>query len=155
MVSVTSLLLHERKLGTACSLANIICQLKNKMEESKATEEILISHLNERLKRSNAHYDYVKVLLLFWDGTSHQTDAFRNESRALGSFLAGTFKYDVEEHPIPHHLPQLSVQSRVTEEVRLASNAACPPDGRSLLIIHYGGHGDRDGDPEGRALWAA
>ena len=122
------------------------------MEES---EEVLKERLNERLKRTSiAQYDYVKVLLLFWAGSTKENLEFRDEGRRLGKFFSEEFDFSVEEFPIPFAFSQLALQSRITDEVIAASTVAQARGEPSLLIIHYGGHGDEDEDPERRAVWA-
>ena len=121
-------------------------------------DEALKARINERLKNTSVtDYAYVKVLLLYWEasgpGAAEENIAFQNEGRELGEFLSTHFQYAVEEYAIPFEFSQLSLQRRVAEEVIMASRSAQAGQ-KALLIIHYGGHGDEDEDPERRSVWA-
>lgn len=121
------------------------------MEEN---EEVLREHINEQLQRpSTAEYGYIKVLLLFWAGSTPEHVSFQEEGRRLGKFFSDKFNFPVAEFAIPSVLPQLQLTERITSEIVVASKEVQARRDPSLLIIHYGGHGDED-DEERRAVWA-
>ena len=121
------------------------------MEEN---EEVLKERINEQLQRSStAEYGYIKVLLLFWAGSTPEHASFQEEGRRLGKFFSDKFNFPVAEFPIPSVLPQLQLTERIASEIVVASKEVQARRDPSLLIIHYGGHGDED-DEERRAIWA-
>lgn len=119
-------------------------------------EELLRAHLNDRLKLQsrNSEYSYVKVLLMYWSGSTEEHESFRYETRRLGDFFTAQLSFVVEEYPIPLALSQLSLQKRIATEVLAASSYVQTGAQKSLLIIYYGGHGDGEEDRDGRAVWA-
>ncbi|OTA53988.1 hypothetical protein K449DRAFT_454634 [Hypoxylon sp. EC38] len=110
--------------------------------------------LNSHLKGASpgSYYKHVRVSLLFWDGDSENGRKFQNEGRCLGD-LFGRFGFEVDEFKIPLELSQLSLETYILKEVEAASRRMVEGTGKSLLILHYGGHGS-DVDRDGRAVWA-
>lgn len=122
------------------------------IDDEVAFKETLSKELSCSAKAD--HYAYVKVLLIHWQVKTEQDAAFCEEGRLLGNVFSGTFRYDVQEFPIPLVNPQLSLQHRITHEAFLASEAARGSNAKALLILHYGGHGDNESGHDGRSVWA-
>ena len=121
-------------------------------------DEQLRDTLNKELdlrSRSQA-YTFVQVLILYWnDGDSD----FRAEGLELGKLFEESFKYSVQFFPIPTNQSYLALHQFVTQWALFASQREQEDRGRALLIIHYGGHADRNDDrhsgEEKRSVWAA
>jgi len=113
--------------------------------------------LNELLKRPRYDtYEVVRFLGLFWED-GHPS--YREESRALGDYFKRTFGYtDGEEFPIPSQESHEALAACVAQFI-LNMNRQVKDQRSGLLIIHYGGHGDEDGNEaegqEQRSVWAA
>ncbi|KAF2232015.1 hypothetical protein EV356DRAFT_518054 [Viridothelium virens] len=114
--------------------------------------------LNERLKTSirSESYGYVKVLTLYW---TEGEIGFREEAQEFGRFVQDIYGYDVEEFEIPTLMSAQSLRGVVLNSAVAAGKHAISSKTQSLLIIHYGGHGDKDDDKhagqERRSVWAA
>ena len=126
----------------------------------QSKKEILKERINKKLKpllnRSQNEYALIKVLLLYWaseesGNDSHGQPTFKDEALELGSFFAQHLNYTVESYAIPVVGSQLQLDSKVGQFLASAD------DGSSLVIIHYGGHGDEDVENGGRqkAVWSA
>jgi hypothetical protein len=118
----------------------------------------LIEHLNQQLESSIRSRDYtaVKVLILYWqDGI----DGFREEGQLLGRLFEEKFQYCVDEFAIPTKRSYRQLQQFVSKSLLALEEQADATQGASLLIIHYGGHGDENNDTrqgeEKRSVWAA
>lgn len=117
-------------------------------------DDALTEELKEQLKdgfRSFDEYHSVCVLLLWWeDGDS---PGFKLEAEALQELFLKSFYFFTETYSIPSEKAQLSLDQRINNLILQHSS-----DG-SLLIIHYGGHGDEDDDRtsnrERQSVWAA
>ncbi|KAJ2992671.1 hypothetical protein NUW58_g2092 [Xylaria curta] len=114
--------------------------------------------LNESLQLSmrRSTYASVKVLALYWqDG--HQ--GYKNEAQAVVDLFRHSFQYSAEEFAIPSSNSYNHVLGLMTNRLLELGEAAANARAASLLIIHYGGHGDRDNDKhqgqEKRSVWAA
>jgi hypothetical protein len=116
--------------------------------------------INQQLDLSarSSVYVCVKVLILYWD---FGDEGFKTEGRALGRVFADkeTFNFAVEEFSIPRSNSYLQLHNFITKSLLSLSSYADEKRGASLLIIHYGGHGDRNDDKhkgeEKRSVWAA
>jgi hypothetical protein len=118
------------------------------------------SHINRQLKLSSRSRAYacVKVLILYWEESD---DGFKSEGRALGELFQNRelFNFAVEEFAIPTSNSYLQLHNFVTKALLDLSSWADEKRGASLLIIHYGGHSDRNDDrhagEEKKSVWAA
>ena len=117
-----------------------------------------VDHLNQQLNLSirSGTYACIKVLLLYWQ-EGHE--AFKKESHELGCMFQDTFNYPVDEYAIPSSQSYLCLNNVVTQTLLNMAQTAEAKNGASLLIIHYGGHGDRNDykheKEEKRSVWAA
>ncbi|KAF4629756.1 hypothetical protein G7Y89_g8388 [Cudoniella acicularis] len=117
-------------------------------------------HINKQLELSIRFRAYVcvKVLILYWE---EGDEGFKREGRDLGRILEDkeTFNFEVEEFAIPTSKSYLQLHNFITTSLLSVSDYADNKRGASLLIIHYGGHGDRNDDKhngeEKRSVWAA
>ncbi|TVY84252.1 hypothetical protein LSUE1_G001353 [Lachnellula suecica] len=118
------------------------------------------SHINKQLELSTRSRAYacVKVLILYWVGGD---PGFEVEGRELGQLFADkeTFNFAVEEFAIPRSNSCLELKQSIIRSILDLSSYADEKRGASLLIIHYGGHGDQNDDKhkgeEQRSVWAA
>lgn len=117
-------------------------------------EENLQETLNECLKgelHAIDNYESVWVLVLWWEDGDYP--GFKTEAKEMVELFTTSFNFSVEQFPIPSKRSQLALDGRVSQF--LLDHAA---EG-SLLIIHYGGHGDEDNDRarqrERQSVWAA
>ncbi|KAI1088282.1 hypothetical protein F5B19DRAFT_472144 [Rostrohypoxylon terebratum] len=111
-----------------------------------------LTQLKESLKSSVDFCDYqdVKVLALYWEEA--ETDGFKTEGAAVCRLFQDLFHYPTREFAIPSKDSLFNLTRFMFQEIPQKEN-------RSLCIIHYGGHGDRDDDKhsgqERRSVWAA
>jgi hypothetical protein len=128
------------------------------METDTDSRVIPLEVLNEQLAKSArlSTYTTVKVLILFWQG---EDEGFKEEGLQLGEFFETTFQYTVEQFEIPKIASYLKLHQFITRESLDLSSRSNKANEASLLIVHYGGHGDRnDRKNEGeekRAVWAS
>jgi hypothetical protein len=115
-------------------------------------------HLNKQLTAftRTRYYACVKVLTIYWkDGH----DGFKEEARELGEMFRDEFQYSVEEFSIPSSRSLLHLSNFITQSLLYVTSIAEAKEASSLLIIHYGGHGDmnddRDKGEERRSVWTA
>ncbi|KAI8930877.1 hypothetical protein NX059_011894 [Plenodomus lindquistii] len=114
--------------------------------------------LNDELAKSArlSTYTRVQVLVLYWQG---EVEGFKDEGLQLGEFFGKSFNYAVEYFEIPRSESYLRLHHFITQKSLALSEYLNEGRGMSLLIIHYGGHGDRnDRKHEGeekRAVWAS
>ncbi|KAI0547663.1 hypothetical protein F4679DRAFT_586334 [Xylaria curta] len=101
-------------------------------------------------------YESVKVVALYWED-GHQ--GYKNEGKAVVETFKASFQYSTEEFAIPSthsYAHVLGLMTRVLLEIGTTTEKT---KAASLLIVHYGGHGDRDDDrhqgQEKRSVWAA
>lgn len=120
--------------------------------DTKADPEWLI-RVNRDLSNSIRYewYREVKVLALYWEVGA---TGFKDEAYRICSMFSEVFGYhNYKIFAIP------SVDSYTHVAGRCLSCLARTQDGPSLLIIHYGGHGDPNDDrhsgQERRSVWAA
>ena len=126
------------------------------MESSKVTS--WKAQLNHRLQSSTriSGYVCVQALIVYWqDGQV----GFRTEGQLMGDFFRDDLKYLVDEFAIPSSQSYLELHRYITQSALSLVKKARELNGSSLLIIHYGGHGDRNDDrrkgEEKLAVWAA
>ena len=121
--------------------------------------EGLVQSLNRQiqLQSVSSAYQAVKVIILYWE--QNDNTGYREEGQALGELFERSFGYDVEGFPIPSATSYLSLHNFVTKSLLNVIKTAKEKGGLPLLIIHYGGHGDRNDDgrqgDERRSVWAA
>jgi hypothetical protein len=125
---------------------------------SESTKD-LREEINDKLKgfENFNRYAHVKVLILYWEEGDHP--GFQAEGLQFGELLRTTLNYDVENFSIPSRSSQLRLDSLISNAILEAEDQARSSKAASLLIIHYGGHGDRNDDrqsgEEKRSVWAA
>ncbi|GAW19539.1 hypothetical protein ANO14919_090270 [Xylariales sp. No.14919] len=122
----------------------------------------MMADLPERLNKSldlslrRRTYESVKVVALYWED-GHQ--GYKDEGRAVASTFNRVFQYPTEEFAIPSSNTYAHVLGFMTRVLLEIGTAAEETKAASLLIIHYGGHGDRDDNihqgQEKRSVWAA
>ena len=121
--------------------------------------EKLKNHFNKSLKglsqKQLNDYTTIRVLLLYWDCEEvddRNKATFKSEAYGLESYFRSQLNYNAVEHfPIPTSDSQLSLSNKIGQTLISAN------DPSSLLIIHYGGHGDEDIANGGlqRSVWSA
>lgn len=118
----------------------------------------LVEELNAKISASSrdSRYRSVRVLILYWlEGVT----GFRQEGHELGRTFQQSFQYDVQEFAIPSLQSYLHLHNCVNQTVLTLCKESEAHRGYSLLIIHYGGHGDQNDDSsigeEKRSVWAA
>ncbi|KAI1389903.1 uncharacterized protein F4822DRAFT_217836 [Hypoxylon trugodes] len=114
----------------------------------------LLKKLNSDLKGASptSYYKHVQASLLSWDGDSVNSRKYHEEGLSLGNVFA-KFGYEIDEFRIPLKGSQLLLESHILSKVAAASARRSEGTGKSLLILHYGGHGFETKDC--RAVWAA
>lgn len=107
----------------------------------------LKAELNEQLKYPT-YYESVFVLVVNWKESD--CPGFKEESDKVGELFASSFSYTVEKYTIPSEGSQLTLDSKINEVIKHHG-------ARSLLIVHYGGHGDSDDSEKDNrmSVWAA
>lgn len=100
-----------------------------------------------RFYKNRTEYDHVTVLALYWKECSDS--GFKTEAVKLGELMKTKFNYHFEYFEIPSFGSQLALDIRLNE--LLATNRQA----NTLIIIHYGGHGELDDDNENQSVWAA
>jgi hypothetical protein len=117
-------------------------------------------HINSQIELSSRSRSYVcvKVLIVYWE----QGDSgFKREGRELGAMFADKekFGFAVDEFAIPSSESHLHLLNFIASSLLEVSTYAKEQRGTSLVIIHYGGHGDRNDDrhsgEQRRSVWAA
>jgi hypothetical protein len=109
-----------------------------------------IDTLNEDLKSRfgrSTYYRSVSVLVICW--AESNDDGFEKEARDIGNLFGIEFKYDIEHYRIPSKNSHIEVNHKISNYLKEHSGQ------ETLLIIHYGGHGDaNDGTDElRRSIW--
>jgi hypothetical protein len=128
------------------------------MDTNTDSRVISLEVLNEQLAKSArlSAYTTVKVLILFWQ---NEEEGFKEEGLRLGEFFETTFQYTVEQFEIPKVASYLKLHQFIGRESLDLLSRSNKANEASLLIIHYGGYGDRnDRKNEGeerRAVWAS
>lgn len=107
-------------------------------------------------------YAVVRVVALYWQDSDRLEDYVR-EARMVESFFNG-LKFDTQVWAIPGKDSQIEMCRFIAEQQLFLSRQMDLLKAPCLLIIHYGGHGDKDDDihytgPGGpqqrRAVWRA
>jgi hypothetical protein len=126
--------------------------------KSHDVERNEIEYLNralEKTARLNA-YTAAQVLTLYWED---EKEGFQNESRQIGNVFNNMFGYPVKPFAIPLSNSYLELHRYVTGEALGLSKRTEATRGLGLMIIYYGGHGDRnDRKHEGenrQAVWSS
>ncbi|KAK6080564.1 hypothetical protein SCUP234_05110 [Seiridium cupressi] len=113
-------------------------------------------HETLRLSIRRSIYGIVKVLALYWEDAHH---GYHDEARAVAAMFKNSFQYPSETYAIPSSNGYSRVLGLLSQTFLDIGTAAQDSNVASLLIIHYGGHGDRDDDrhkdQERRSVWAA
>jgi hypothetical protein len=115
-------------------------------------DENLKGTLNEHLVgefRSSDHYTDVWVLVLWWEDGDYP--GFKIEGEDIKNIFEQGYRFAVETYSIPSKRSQICLDNRISQFI-----IDHDEDG-SLLILHYGGHGDEDDGHgrESRSVWAA
>ena len=118
-------------------------------------ETRLRDELNEQLKaipRSADDYETASVLVICWEDAD--MPGFRDEAHQVSEIFKVNFGFHVEPlFLIPTSQSQLTLERAIIDFI-LTRGARS-----SLLIIHYGGHGDEDDDRvryrKRQSVWAA
>lgn len=112
-----------------------------------------LQKLNDDLRSSikQGGYSKVEALVLCWE---EGEDDFKREAVHVENLLQDVFNFPTEIFAIPSENSQWAVLHAVTGKL-----CSVQGKGPSLLVLHYGGHGDADDDKhsgqEKRSVWAA
>lgn len=112
----------------------------------------LQSSVNEdftrHFKEPRGPYADVNYLGLVWK--ERDSPGFMDEARRLGKLFRQTYNFGSSIFEIPTENSQSELKDAITQLVREFGHAG------SLLIVHYGGHGDPNPPSNGyRSVWAA
>jgi hypothetical protein len=117
-------------------------------------DENFRDELNEHLKgdfHPKDEYHSVNVLLIWWEDSD--LPGFKSEAQDLEKVFSECFGFSVQHYSIPSKQSQLSLERKIINVILDHCSKG------SLLIIHYGGHGDEDDDrtlkQERQSVWAA
>jgi hypothetical protein len=112
--------------------------------------------VNQKLEKSArlSTYANAQVLLVSWEG---EEPGFKKEGDDLGRMFRETFLFSTQDFEIPLADSHLRTHHFITQSALTLSESVKNTKGSALLIIHYGGHADRndrkhDGE-EKRAVW--
>lgn len=117
------------------------------MVDSVLKEELNKS-LEGRFKRTT-EYNLVAVLVIYWKKCKDQ--GYKTEACAIGDLFEKDFGYSVQYYEITSADSELELDARINSHLRAYRNP------ETLLIIHYGGHGNAD-DEYGQnqeSVWCA
>lgn len=112
-----------------------------------AEDPASLNKLLSKYYKKRAEYDRVTVLVIYWQECSNS--GFKKEAINIGTLMKTAFNFTVEFFEIPSIGSQLALDVRLNE--LFTSNLQ---DG-TLIIIHYGGHGEIDDDNDNQSVWAA
>lgn len=90
------------------------------------------------------HYPETKVLFVHW-GTGDHVDAFREDSKRLQDLFVRLNYPFVKEYTIPESNSEAELEREIWTHLDSFQNA------QSVLILYYGGHGEKGG----RGRWVA
>lgn len=117
------------------------------------------SHLAEALgKPLQPHYAAVKALMLYWRESVGMVK-YQDEAKRLGAFFKQRLGYETEEFEIPTRNSHMETDCYISKQLLEMQKLTEAPGAPCLLIIHYGGHGDKDdvsngqGTGERRSVW--
>jgi hypothetical protein len=120
-------------------------------EEGDKIKRKLNESLEGAFSRKN-DYDCAKVLAIHWKDSDVNSN-FEAEALKITTFFDTQLAYQTEMFPIP----SLNSFTELKEKLDVFLLPQTSP--RSLYIIHYGGHGDRDfsdcDNRRRRGVWAA
>jgi len=125
------------------------------MDQINSTPDIkakLTQELEGYFPVSPFDYHSVVVLVLYWEKADHQ--AYKEEAEQVCELFGKCFGYKLQGQQ-PVAIPEVKSGLFVSREI---DNLMYENDeNTNLLIIHYGGHGDRDDNGKGtkRSVWAA
>ncbi|KAK0716304.1 hypothetical protein B0H67DRAFT_645944 [Lasiosphaeris hirsuta] len=113
-----------------------------------ALKSALNKSLEDRFRRSS-NYDHVAVLVLYWKDCTDK--GYSQEASQVAELFKGNFGYRVDRYEIPCDASELELDARISNFL-LANRK---PD--TLLILHYGGHGNPDDDrgQDQESVWCA
>lgn len=122
------------------------------MSQELATRESFNDELTRFYnRRSHGQFDDVIVLLIYWKDSD--ISGFRDEADQLASFFETRFKYTIFRFEIPSTESFFALNDKVLKIIQQYNTPS------SLILIHYGGHGDEDADSGSerlrRGVWAA
>ncbi|KAF8538965.1 hypothetical protein BDD12DRAFT_805711 [Trichophaea hybrida] len=113
----------------------------------------LTQQLEGRFPVSRYDYDGVFVLVIYWEESDHV--GFETEARQVHDLFVNDFRYHVQLLAIP------AVKSHSYVELQIIDLLHKNDHSSHLLIVYYGGHGDRDDGRnqknqlrEKRSVWA-
>ena len=86
-------------------------------------------------------YDSVSVLCIYWEGS--ESLGFQKEAREVMKLFSEDFQFKTQEYAIP----SLSAHHNLCKRACRFIDDENYQDPRTLLIIHYGGHGDPNTQP--------
>lgn len=100
-------------------------------------------------------YGHALSLIIYWE---EGYTGFKKEGQKLGRFLKGRLGHEVQEFAIPHDSPHVALVHFISKAIiktnEIMKQRECP----ALIIVHYGGHGDRNDDfhngERERSVWA-
>jgi hypothetical protein len=130
------------------------------MEHDDDAKRYLVRHLERPLGYNR--YAGVKALTIYWE-ESDKMEKYREEAEKLQA-LFQSLQYDTESYQIPTHDSQMKLLECIARYCNLLSDKwrKRKLEESYLLIIHYGGHGDKDDDKHAvdgpqqrRAVWRA
>lgn len=107
-------------------------------------------------------YAAVKALIIYWEN-SENLNKYVEEARKVDSFFK-SLNFETEMYPIPKTNSQVEVRGFITQQQLSLARRMTTLGAPCLLIIHYGGHGDKDdevnrtgrgGPQRRRAVWRA
>jgi hypothetical protein len=116
------------------------------------THSVLKDELNKSLEsrfKRTTEYDLVAVLVIYWKNCKDK--GYKEEGRTVGELFRKGFGYSVEYYEIPAADSELELDARINNYLREHRRS------ETLLIIHYGGHGNPD-DEHGQnqeSVWCA
>jgi len=104
--------------------------------------------LEGRFKRTT-EYDLVAVLVIYWKDCKDK--GYEKEGHAVGELFRGDFGYSVGYYEIPSADSELELDARINSYLREHRKS------ETLLIIHYGGHGNPDDEygQKQESVWCA
>lgn len=115
------------------------------------TSDRLLDQLNREIDVTfqSGGYIHINVLILYWqDGDP----GYANEARDVRNLFEHVFHYPVTMFAIPS-------EESYTELFKEVAKFFGRMDEQSLLIVHYGGHGDPNDDDHNKeqkqSVWAA
>ncbi|GAB1319631.1 hypothetical protein MFIFM68171_09841 [Madurella fahalii] len=113
-----------------------------------ALKSALNKSLEDRFRRSS-NYDHIAVLIIYWRDCTDR--GYFQEAGQIAELFSSDFGYKVELYEIPTDDPELELDARISNF--LLRNRK--PD--TLLILHYGGHGNPDDDrgQDRESVWCA